>query len=136
MMINKAHLIMLTEQGLVSLADGKKIADAISCLDLQSILTSHYNGQVEDLFFQVEGEMLEKVGDIAGNLHIGRSRNDMCITMFRMALRDRLLTAITSLLYLKEELLEFASSHTDTLRVHSHAAGSTYHVGPLYSSCG
>jgi argininosuccinate lyase len=117
MMINKAHLIMLTEQKLVSLADGKNIADAITSLDLQSIRTSHYNGQVEDLFFQVEGEMLEKVGDIAGNLHIGRSRNDMCITMFRMALRDRLLTAITSLLYLKEELLEFASSHTDTLMI-------------------
>lgn len=117
MMINKAHLIMLTEQGLVSVEDGKKIAGVMTSLDLQSISTSHYSGQVEDLYFQVEGEILEKAGDIAGNLHIGRSRNDMCITMIRMAVRDRLLLAITSLLDLKDELIEFARSHTDTLMI-------------------
>ncbi|MBY0146928.1 argininosuccinate lyase [Neobacillus niacini] len=117
MMINKAHLIMLTEQGLVSDDDAKNIARAIMNLDLQSITTSCYSGQVEDLFFQIESDLLKSAGEIAGNLHIGRSRNDMCITMFRMALREKLQTALSSLLYLKEQLLGFASSHTNTLMI-------------------
>jgi argininosuccinate lyase len=41
----------------------------------------------------------------------------MCITMFRMALREKLQTALSSLLYLKEHLLEFARSHTNTLMI-------------------
>jgi argininosuccinate lyase len=117
MQINKAHLIMLAEQGLMSIDEAKTIGKALKNLDLQSIRTSHYSGKVEDLFFQIETELLETAGDSAGNLHIGRSRNDMCITMFRMALREKLHTAMSSLLFLKEQLLEFASSNTDTLMI-------------------
>ena len=117
MAINKAHLIMLNEQGLISNEEGKKMAEAIESLDLQSIRTSHYSGQVEDLFFQVEGDLLQRAGEIAGNLHIARSRNDMCITMFRLTLREKLQTALSSVLFLKENLLQFANEHVETLMI-------------------
>lgn len=117
MAINKAQLIMLTEQGLISSNEGKQIAEAIRSLDLQAIRTSHYSGQVEDLFFQVEEELLKNAGDIGGNLHIARSRNDMCITMFRLTLREKIRTAFASVLFLKEQLLQFASDHVDTLMI-------------------
>jgi argininosuccinate lyase len=117
MQINKAHLIMLAEQGLISIEEAKTIGKALKNLDLQSIRTSNYSGKVEDLFFQIETELLETAGDSAGNLHIGRSRNDMCITMFRMALREKLQSALSSLFYLKEQLLEFAGNHADTLMI-------------------
>ncbi|PKG21581.1 argininosuccinate lyase [Niallia nealsonii] len=121
MAINKAHLIMLTEQQLLSAEEGKKIAEAINSLDLQTLRTSHYTGQVEDLFFQIENELLNKAGEIAGNLHIARSRNDMCITMFRLALRGKMQTALSSILFLKEQLLQFAKIHVDTLMIgHTH----------------
>lgn len=115
MMINKAHLIMLTEQGLISAEDGKELGEALRDLDIEAIQTSRYSGQVEDLFFQVERDLILEAGDIAGNLHIGRSRNDMCITMFRLALREKLQTAVGSMLFLKEQLLEFAEKHADKL---------------------
>lgn len=117
MAIHKAHLIMLTEQGIISKQDSKLIAEAIEGLDLQSIRTSHYSGQVEDLFFQVERELLERAGEIAGNLHIARSRNDMCITMFRMALREKLQSTFSAVLFLQEQLLEFADKHLGTLMI-------------------
>lgn len=117
MAIHKAHLIMLTEQGIISKQDSKLIAEAIESLDLQAIRTSYYSGQVEDLFFQVERELLEKAGEIAGNLHIARSRNDMCITMFRMALREKLQSTVAAVLFLQEQLLEFADKHVDTLMI-------------------
>ncbi|NRD77935.1 argininosuccinate lyase [Bacillus sp. BRMEA1] len=117
MAINKAHLIMLVEQGLLSKKDSRQIAKAIRSLDLHSIRNSHYSGQVEDLFFQVEKELLHLAGDIAGNLHIARSRNDMCITMFRLALRGKLQTAISSVLLLQDQLLKFATEHVQTLMI-------------------
>lgn len=117
MAINKAHLIMLTEQQLISQKESKQIAKAINSLDLQAIRTSHYTGQAEDLFFEIENELLNKAGDIAGNLHIARSRNDMCITMFRLALREKLQIALSSILFLKEQLLQFAKIHVDTLMI-------------------
>ncbi len=117
MAIHKAQLIMLVEQGLISCEQGKKMAEAISSLDLQSIRTSNYSGQVEDLFFQIETELLHKAGDIAGNLHIGRSRNDMGITMFRLALLEKIQTTFSSLLLLQDQLLHFASEHVDTLMI-------------------
>ncbi|MFT8320150.1 MAG: argininosuccinate lyase [Bacillus sp. (in: firmicutes)] len=117
MAINKAQLIMLREQNLLTVEEGKQIAKAIRSLDLPSIRTSHYTGEVEDLFFLVEDELLQKAGDIAGNLHIARSRNDMCITMFRMTLRQKMQIAFTSLLSLKEQLLHFAEEHADTLMI-------------------
>ena len=117
MAIHKAHLIMLDEQQLISRNEGKQIAEAIRMLDLQSLRISQYSGQFEDLFFQVEHELLDKAGDIAGNLHIARSRNDMSIAMFRLTLRDKMQTALSSVLFLKEELLQFASKHVDTLMI-------------------
>lgn len=117
MAINKAQLIMLTEQKLITEKEGKQIATAIKEVDMQSIRTSSYTGQVEDLFFEIEGELLRRAGDMAGNLHIARSRNDMAITMYRMALREKMQTALFSLLFLKEKLLEFARKHVDTLMI-------------------
>lgn len=117
MAIHKAHLIMLNEQQLISRNEGKQIAEAIKMLDLQSLRTSQYSGQFEDLFFQVECELLDKAGEIAGNLHIARSRNDMGIAMFRLTLRDKMQTALSSFLFLKEQLLQFASEHVDTLMI-------------------
>lgn len=121
MAINKAHLVMLTEQRLVSQNEAKQIAKAINSLDIEWIRTSNYSGQVEDLFFQIEGELLKKAGDIAGNLHIARSRNDMAITMYRLTLREKMHNCLSSILFLKEQLLTFASEHVDTLMIaHTH----------------
>jgi argininosuccinate lyase len=117
MAINKAQLIMLTEQCLISKNEGKQIAEAIQNLDLQTIRISNFSGRVEDLFFQVEDELLKHAGDIAGNLHIARSRNDMAITMYRLTLREKMQTALSSVLFLKEQLLKFASNHADTLMI-------------------
>jgi argininosuccinate lyase len=108
MAINKAHLIMLLEQGLIHEDESKQIAKAIQAINLGDLRNSSYTGEFEDLFFQVENQMLELAGDVAGNLHLARSRNDMGICIYRMVLREKLLVTISSALYLKEHLLLFA----------------------------
>ncbi|WP_028547428.1 argininosuccinate lyase [Paenibacillus sp. UNC451MF] len=117
MAINKAHLIMLSEKLLITEEQAKRIAQAISALDLEALRSSSYTGQFEDLFFQVEHQLLEQAGDIAGNLHLARSRNDMGIAIYRMVLREKLSVMLSSALHLKEHLLAFAEEHVDTVMI-------------------
>jgi len=117
MAINKAHLIMLREQELLTEGEAKAIAQALAGIELEELRHSAYTGQFEDLFFQVESRLLELAPDVAGNLHLARSRNDMGIAIYRMVLRDKLLVALESALSLKEHLLLFAQEHVETVMI-------------------
>jgi argininosuccinate lyase len=118
---NRAHLIMLVEQNLVSRKVANAIMQAIAGLDETEIRSSPYTGEFEDLFFHVEHLILESAGEPAGNLHLARSRNDLCVAMYRLALRDLLLRAEESLLKLQGVLIAVASEHTGTVMpAHTH----------------
>lgn len=117
MAINKAHLIMLREQELITDGEAKAIARALEGIDSEELRHCAYTGQFEDLFFQVESRLLELAPDVAGNLHLARSRNDMGITIYRMVLREKLLVTLASALSLKEHLLFFAQEHAETVMI-------------------
>ena len=119
---NKAHLIMLFERGLISRTDARAVMSAILGLDAGEIRASPYTGKFEDLFFHVEHLIYESAGEAAGNLHLARSRNDLGVAMYRMALRDRLLRAEGSLLVLQRSILSVAEEHVGTVMpAHTHA---------------
>ena len=96
-----AHLIMLVEQGLVSKSEAVEIAKAVKKINIEELEKASYTGRFEDLFFQIEHFLIKEAGDIAGNLHIARSRNDMGIAIYRMTLRERLLKLIEAALNLR-----------------------------------
>lgn len=115
--IHIAHLKMLEEQQLVSKDDVKKIGFAISQLDLEYYEKQDYKPQFEDLFFRIENKLMEIAGDVAGNLHIGRSRNDMGIAIYRMTIREKLLALMEELVTLRTLLIAFALEHVDTIMI-------------------
>ncbi|MCW3791614.1 argininosuccinate lyase [Paenibacillus sp. LS1] len=121
MAVNKAHLIMLCEQHIIPEKEAFHIASALQRLDVDKLRTSEYSSRVEDLFFQVENELEQLGGESTGNLHLARSRNDMGIAIYRMVLREKLSTAITSGLALHRSLRKFALRHIHTLMIaHTH----------------
>lgn len=113
--INKAHLVMLRKEALIGESDARSIAGALLSLNLQKLQQGTFTGQYEDLFFEVEHELLSIAGEAAGNLHLARSRNDTGIAMYRLVLREKLLTAIRSALLLQRTLIAFADGHLDTI---------------------
>ncbi|MFC7688037.1 argininosuccinate lyase [Ureibacillus sp. GCM10028918] len=115
--IHIAHLKMLEEQKLVGEKEAKEIGQAIANLDLNYFEQQDYHPQFEDLFFRIEHNLIELAGDIAGNLHIGRSRNDMGIAIYRMTLRKKLLSLMDELLQLRSSLILFAKEHTHTIMI-------------------
>jgi argininosuccinate lyase len=109
--INKAHVIMLTEQKIIKQADGAKLLAA---------LTKHADVKLdvssEDVHMAVEEAVLKEVGsETGGNLHIAKSRNDQVATAIRMALRGKLLSLMTSVVQMQESLLVTAEKHTKTV---------------------
>ena len=117
MQINIAHLVMLQEQGLVSEVDAKRIGKAISEIDREFYKHSSYSTEFEDLFFRIEHDLINKAGDIAGNLHIARSRNDMGIAIYRMTIRKKLLSLMKALLAVQKSLHIFANEHIETIMI-------------------
>lgn len=115
--IHIAHLKMLEEQKLVTEEEAIQIGKAIKALDIDYYKTRDYNPQFEDLFFRIENKLIELAGDIAGNLHIARSRNDMGIAIYRMTIRQKLLKLIDELINLRDELIAFAEEQVDTIMI-------------------
>jgi argininosuccinate lyase len=122
MAIHYAHLVMLTEQGIVSPTDARALRQALDGIALDSVRDVAYDGTCEDLFFYIERLIRNATGeDIAGRLHTARSRNDIDMTMYRMRQRELIAGLTVSTLELRSALIDLASRHTQTVfAAHTH----------------
>jgi argininosuccinate lyase len=119
MRINRASAVMLAEKGLLGRAEAGAILaaldDIVATVDIAKL---DYTGEHEDFFFYVEAELKRRLGvEVAGKLHTGRSRNDIDHTVFKLALKERLIGFVDGLLGLIETALSVAEKNRDTLIV-------------------
>lgn len=113
--IHRAHVIMLEEQNIIKRAEAKVMLEGINKVAKTDISQIAYQPQFEDLFFMMEAKIGEEIGtELAGKIHIGRSRNDMGVAMYRLVLREHLLVLLNSCYQLSDALLEQAERHTET----------------------
>ena len=117
MEVNRAQLIMLRERELLTQQEASCIEKGLREIDLGALESGEYTGMYEDLFFEVEGKLLELCGDPAGSLHLARSRNDMGVTMYRMVLRRRLAGVMEALNRFIEQVSVLAKAHEQTIMV-------------------
>ncbi|MBI4047954.1 MAG: argininosuccinate lyase, partial [Devosia nanyangense] len=117
--IDRAHLVMLSETGILDAGQARQIAEALDNIDAEIDPTSLvYTGEVEDFFFLIEKELKKRIGpDLAGRLHTARSRNDIDHTLFKLGLKDRLDVLIGKALALHQALIDAAEREKDTLIV-------------------
>ncbi len=114
--INRAHLVMLAEEGILPRATARQIAKALVAIDAELDLPAlTYTGEYEDYFFLVEAELKRRLGaDVAGALHTARSRNDMDHTVFKMVLRDKTDRLLEQSMELAMALIAKAKAERDT----------------------
>ena len=120
--IHYAHLVMLADTGILSIADAKRIRDALDSIPVETVQAAAYDSTCEDLFFHVERLIADACGeDIAGRLHTARSRNDIDMTMYRMRQREFVAALLGASHELRGALLEQAGSHVETVfPAHTH----------------
>ena len=122
MAIHYAHLIMLTDCGIIARDDARVIRGALDAISESDVRRTPYDGSCEDLFFFVERLLVNACGDdVAGRLHTARSRNDIDMTMYRMRQREFVLRLTDVSLELRAALIELAAKHRETLfAAHTH----------------
>jgi argininosuccinate lyase len=86
---SKAHAGMLAKQGIISAQDAKKIVHGLDTI-LSEIETGKFRFKraLEDIHMNVEARLADLIGEAAGRLHTGRSRNDQVATDFKLWVRD------------------------------------------------
>lgn len=122
MAIHYAHLVMLTERGIVTPDDARAIRRGLDAVDRDAIQRTGYDGSCEDLFFYVNRLLAESCGpDVAGRLHTARSRNDIDMAMYRMLLREWILSLAEAIVSLRGALIDVAERHTRSVfPAHTH----------------
>lgn len=115
--VDRAHAVMLAEQGIVSADEGRAILRSIETLDVERIRSAEYDGSVEDLFFFLQREITANCSDpdAAAKLHTARSRNDIDVTIYRLYLREQTLDLIDACEHLRSVFLDLASQHHESL---------------------
>ena len=129
LLVDKAHLVMLREQGLIS---GEVCSKIISALDGLMQAGPQSLGAGEDVHEAIEAHILSQVGPEGGRMHTGRSRNDEVATCIRLALRTEMLDLMAEQLSLISTLVRLAEKHTRDRhpRLYPHPACSADDPGP------
>lgn len=82
-----AHVAMLGETGIISKEESETLAGGLREI-LDGADTFEFVESDEDIHTAVERRLGELVGEVAGKLHTGRSRNDQVALDLRLYLRD------------------------------------------------
>ena len=74
----------LVRAGVLTDAEGDTLIEGLDRVSARLANTDHSGEHDEDIHSLVERLLYEEVGDVAGKLHTGRSRNDQAATDFRL----------------------------------------------------
>ncbi len=88
---NLAHTTMLKEQGIIEAEDADKIINALKELETKGIDALNLDLSVEDIHMALENYVTERIGEVAGFMHTGKSRNDQVATDLRLILKEEII---------------------------------------------
>jgi len=111
-----AHARMLGRQAILTAAEAKEIVAGLERI-LEEVDQQRFPwpSDAEDVHTVVEQRLRDLVGDVAGKLHTGRSRNDQIALDLRLFTIDALAQLDAAILGLARALVERAAEEIDTL---------------------
>ncbi|MEP1535279.1 MAG: argininosuccinate lyase [Paracoccaceae bacterium] len=111
---SRAHAAMLAATGIISDNDAEAIREGLFTV-LSEIETGNFtfSTALEDIHMNVEARLKDLIGEPAGRLHTGRSRNDQVATDFKLWVRDQFDAAESGLTALVQALLVQAEAGAD-----------------------
>ncbi|SHI97090.1 argininosuccinate lyase [Shimia gijangensis] len=111
---SRAHAAMLGQTGIITDNDADAIREGLLTV-LSEIDSGNFafSTALEDIHMNVEARLKDLVGEPAGRLHTGRSRNDQVATDFKLWVRDQMDAAISGINALIGALLAQAEAGAD-----------------------
>ncbi|HWO23361.1 MAG TPA: lyase family protein [Kofleriaceae bacterium] len=93
--VDRAHLVMLAERGLLPAAHARALLAAIAALTASGFAPLRGQPAPRGLYLLYEDHLIRALGpEVGGMLQIGRSRNDLGATIFRLRLRAPVLALL------------------------------------------
>ena len=115
-LVDMAHLVMLTRQQIVHEDHAKTLMKELLCMYESGVPAEAFDPSYEDIHAGIETILTRKTGgDVGGRLHIGRSRNDEVATCLRIRTRDIILDQLEALTRLRSVLLSVPADHITTV---------------------
>jgi argininosuccinate lyase len=108
-----AHVTMLGKTGIIEADDAETLATGLKTI-LEDIDDFEYHPSDEDVHTAVERRLGEIVGEVAGKLHTGRSRNDQVALDLRLYLRQASAERVGQIHDLVDLLTRLATEHAET----------------------
>lgn len=111
-----AHVQMLGECGIIPLEDAEKIRKGLlSIREMAENNEVEFSIEDEDIHMNVERLLTEKIGQVGGKLHTGRSRNDQVATDMHLYLRTKTTELIKLVEDVQSAFIEQAKANIHTL---------------------
>lgn len=110
--VDRAHVVMLAEQGIISDGEAGEILTALSEVEAAG---HDALPDGEDVHAAIETAVIDSIGPVGGKMHTARSRNDEVATCIRYRLREDVLDVLETTLAFRGALIEAAEGQTETL---------------------
>lgn len=120
--IDLAHVVMLSECGLLDRASAAKLLTVVGELREDGFSALHGTPAPRGVYLMYEHYLADRLGaDIGGRLHTGRSRNDVKATVTALRARRWSIGFVADAIRLQAVLLARARAHrTAVMPVHTH----------------
>ncbi len=107
-----AHARMLAKQGIITKEDAGQIEKGLA-LVAEEIEKGEFRfkPEQEDIHMAVEARLFELIGDTAGKLHTGRSRNDQVALDFRLYIKEAVSETLGSIRMMQQTLIKIAEAN-------------------------
>ena len=111
-----AHLKMLAHEAIISRSEADILIEGLNKvkkrIENQEIVFSH---ELEDIHMHIEDELKKLVGNVAGKLHTGRSRNDQIALDVRIFLKKESKNILDLLLDFQHSLIKLAQKYPEVI---------------------
>lgn len=113
---SKAHAEMLGRQEIIATEEAQQIITGLDGI-LKDIEAGkvEFSVALEDIHMNIEARLTERIGDVGGKLHTGRSRNDQVAVDIRLYLRDEIDIILDYLAALEASLIKQAEENLDVI---------------------
>lgn len=107
---------MLAEQNIINQHEAEQIIQG-----LKEIQQDYYNDNLElsesleDIHLNIEHALIQKIGQVGGKLHTGRSRNDQVATDMHLYAKQHVHEIIELVESLQQTIIKIADEHVDTI---------------------
>lgn len=111
-----AHARMLAKQEIIGDGEAETIIKGLNLIRKEIERGKfQFKTELEDIHMNIEARLFEKIGEVAGKLHTGRSRNDQMALDLRLFVKEEIRKTIDKVKALQTSLVELAQANKDVI---------------------